>query len=53
MLRRLRPALAGLLLLLAGCAGGFEAVEHTPASEMRPGPGLFSGEAGEFVIYRR
>ncbi len=43
-----------LLLGLVGCG----TVSHQPlevhqATEMPPGPGLFSGEEGEFVIFRR
>lgn len=43
---------AMLLLALLACAGG-EPLEPTRADEIPPGPGLFSGEDGEFVIYRR
>lgn len=43
-----------LLFGLAGCG----TVSHQPlevhqGTEMSPGPGLFSGEDGEFVIFRR
>jgi hypothetical protein len=45
-----------LILLLAGigltaCAA--EPFDYTPVDEIPPGPGLLSGEEGEFVIYRR
>jgi len=42
-------------VLFLGCAG----VEMKPGEQsydrrgMPPGPGLFSGEQGEFVLYRR
>ena len=36
---------------LAACAG--EPFDYVPGDAIRPGPGLFSGEDGEFVIYRR
>jgi hypothetical protein len=41
--------LAGLWL--AACAA--EPFDYTPVDEIPPGPGLLSGEDGEFVIYRR
>ena len=39
------------LLALAGCAGA----EFQPAvpDELKPGPGLFSGEAGRFFIHQQ
>jgi hypothetical protein len=50
MARRLGIALlAGLWL--AGCAA--EPFDYTPVDDIPPGPGLLSGEDGEFVIYRR
>ena len=36
---------------LAACAA--EPLDYTPVDEIQPGPGLLSGEDGEFVIYRR
>ena len=36
---------------LAACAA--EPFDYTPVDEIQPGPGLLSGEDGEFVIYRR
>ena len=36
---------------LAACAA--EPFDYTPPDELQPGPGLFSGEGGEFVIWRR
>ena len=38
-------------LWLAACAA--EPFDYTPVDEIPPGPGLLSGEDGEFVIYRR
>jgi hypothetical protein len=38
-------------LWLAACAA--EPFDYTPPDEIQPGPGLLSGEDGEFVIYRR
>ncbi len=34
---------------LAGC-DSYEPLEVTPNSEMRPGPGLFTGERGAFYL---
>ena len=41
-----------LLLALAACAGG-TAFQPAATDEIKPGPGLFTGEAGRFVISRR
>jgi hypothetical protein len=49
-MRRWLALLLGCLAL-AACAG--EPFDYTPADRIQPGPGLFSGEDGEFVIYRR
>jgi hypothetical protein len=51
---RIKHLLAGsILLALSACATG-EPREPTKAvDEIPDGPGLFSGEDGEFVIYRR
>jgi hypothetical protein len=40
---------AACLVALAACAG-FEPMDPPRNSDMKPGPGLFSGETGEFVI---
>jgi hypothetical protein len=48
---RLALAVGGAALLLTACAA--EPFDYTPADEIPPGPGLLSGEDGEFVIYRR
>jgi hypothetical protein len=42
---------AGLLaacLVLAGCGG--KPYDYKPSNDLKPGPGLFSGEDGEFTI---
>lgn len=36
------------LLLLAGCGG--QAYTYQDATEAKPGPGLFSGDDGEFSL---
>lgn len=37
---------------LGACGGGAKPFDYQPAAdEMKPGPGLFSGADGEFVIY--
>jgi hypothetical protein len=47
---RLMPLLVALLI--GGCAG-LEPYEHRDEREEGPRAGLISGEAGEFVIFRR
>lgn len=37
-----------LLLLSGGCGG--EPYAYVPENELKPGPGLFSGEDGEFDL---
>lgn len=41
-----------LMLGLAGCAAAPEPYEYKPDNELKQGPGLFSGEEGEFTIFR-
>ena len=41
-----------LMLGLAGCTATPEPFKYQPDNEVRPGPGLFSGEEGEFTIFR-
>lgn len=46
----------GLLLLafmLSACASDYKPFEFTPIDEIPPGPGVFTGEDGEWVIYRK
>lgn len=46
--------LAGVVLLVLGACTGGEPREPTKVvDEIREGPGVFSGENGEFVLYRR
>ena len=40
--------LLSLLLLIGGCGG--EPYTYVPENELKPGPGLFSGEDGEFNL---
>lgn len=50
--RRLLLVLAlALLLALAACARGTP-FQPAATDEIKPGPGLFTGEAGRLVIYR-
>ena len=44
--------LAAVFGLIAGC-GQVTPVAYTPIDEIPPGPGLLSGEDGEFTVYRR
>ncbi len=44
--------LAAVFGLVAGC-GQVTPVAYTPIDEIPPGPGLLSGEDGEFTVYRR
>lgn len=53
---KMRPGKHRLCLLLVGAVGVFgcanyEPLEYTPASEIRPGPGLFTGNQGVFYIH--
>lgn len=46
--------LAGAILLaLSACAGGEPREPAKVVDEIKEGPGVFSGEDGEFVLYRR
>jgi hypothetical protein len=51
MTGRVRRALlaAACLAALAACAG-FEPMDPPSNTDIKPGPGLFSGKTGEFVI---
>lgn len=40
--------LLSLLLVSGGCGG--EPYTYVPENELKPGPGLFSGEDGEFTL---
>lgn len=51
-LKILRMALfAAVFGLVAGC-GQITPVAYAPIDEIPPGPGLLSGEDGEFTVYR-
>ena len=39
------------LWLLAGCATPPEPFHYQPDNELKPGPGLFTGEDGVYTIY--
>ncbi len=43
-------ALTGGMLLLLGACAELKPLEYTEIHEIPPGPGLLSGEDGEFVI---
>lgn len=49
------PGLVVIVLLAAAlvACSGVQPFDYTAIDEIQPGPGLFSGEAGEFVLYRR
>lgn len=56
-MQRFLPGLSKLLAaagvaVLAACAGG-ESFDYVPSTEIKEGPGLFSGEDGVIVIYRK
>ena len=42
-----------VMLILGACAGGEPREPTKVVDEIPPGPGVFSGEDGEFVLYRR
>ncbi len=51
-MRRLVMAL--VLGALAGCASpDYRPLTYTNIDDMRPGPGLFTGRDGEFVVFRK
>lgn len=45
------PIAAGAVVL-GGCSS-WEPVDYTPPSEIKPGPGLVTGERGAFVVERQ
>lgn len=45
-------AIAALAGVLAACSG-VQPFDYTEGHEIPPGPGLISGETGEFELYRR
>jgi hypothetical protein len=40
----------GALLFLAACAGGPQPYTYQPDNELKPGPGLFTGEEGMWTV---
>jgi|GEM_PF-1137427 len=40
-----------LVLLIGGCATSTEPFDYQSDNEIKPGPGLITGEQGAFVIY--
>lgn len=40
-------------LLLSACATPPEPYEYKPSNELKPGPGIFTGEEGVLTIYGR
>lgn len=49
-LKFLQLVLLALLVCLAGCGG--EPYTYTQENELKPGPGIFSGEEGEFQLIK-
>ncbi len=41
-----------LLLICTGCVEGFTPIDYSENDDIKSGPGLFSGEEGEFVIHQ-
>jgi hypothetical protein len=54
-LHRAATRLLAVAVLAAGLAAcsGMQPYNFTAVDEIPPGPGLISGEDGEFVLYRR
>jgi hypothetical protein len=56
-MKRLRRRLIGcvvvLMLLVCACATPPEPYRYVPDNEIKPGPGLFTGEEGALTIYRK
>jgi hypothetical protein len=42
---------AALMILVAGCASSSQPFEYHNDRDEKPGPGLFSGDDGGFIIY--
>ena len=51
--RTLRWLAFALLSVLPAACSGVEPFAYTEVQEIPPGPGLISGETGEFELYRR
>jgi len=53
MNHRIVPGLV-LIAALGGCADWtYKEFDYTPPDEIRPGPGLFTGETGSFEIFSK
>jgi hypothetical protein len=51
MRRWVAVSIAVTVLVIAGCAASPQPFVYHDDRDEKPGPGLFSGEAGGFVIY--
>ena len=47
--RNISIIISMVMIIAVGCGG--KSFEYTPPDEMKPGPGVFSGEEGEFTVY--
>lgn len=45
-------ALLAAMLALAACVT-VEPIDYTPVGEIKPGPGLFSGDDGKWVLEKK
>jgi len=50
-LKRLMMLIGIGLWLLVGCATPPQPFDYQPDNELKPGPGLFTGEAGVYTIH--
>lgn len=48
-----RLVLAMAVVFLATACAEVEDFEYVPSSEIQPGPGLVTGDGGEYIIYQR
>lgn len=48
-----RLAIATAAVALAAACGAYHPYEYVDSKETKPGPGLFTGDDGEWVIYRK
>lgn len=51
--RLLVLGVVGMWLLLAACATSPEPFEYKQSNDLKPGPGIFTGEEGVYTIYSR
>jgi hypothetical protein len=49
----LHIGLVAVILTVSACATSPEPFDYQPDNELKPGPGLLSGEEGAFTIYRK